>query len=134
MQFFLNPLLALSLAGFAIIFSTASPVITHKPIPVSSPTTSSYLPPTPVPTLSTSVNATSTSLIATTITNPGIPLYPSTIKDQSPTTLPHSSGGGCEYPHFSPSFKISPSFDIYLSFGTEPTKYISRLEMMKHIN
>lgn len=34
MQFSFNPLLALSIAGFAIIPSNTDPVITHKPIPV----------------------------------------------------------------------------------------------------
>ena len=112
MQFSFNPpLLALSLAGFAIIFSTtaANPVITHKPIPIASSstiTTSSFLPPPtllPITLGGTSVNATSTTLISTTTNpNPGIPLHPSTIQDQAPTTRPQpndgGSGNGCEYP------------------------------------
>lgn len=140
MQFSFNPLLALSFAGFAIIFSTANPVITHIPIPISSPTTSSFLPPTPLPTLGTSVNATSTSLIATTTPNLGIPLHPSTIEDKAPKTPPQPNGGGvCEYPHFFHSLENPPSFDIYQSSGTyiiekKKQKKTSGWEMMKHVN
>lgn len=123
MQFSFNRLLALSLAGFAIIFSTANPVITHKPIPVPFPTASSFLSPTPLTTtLGTSVNATSTSLIATTTTtsNPGIPLHPSTIQDQAPKTRLLPNGGGCEYPHlfFRPCRHEFP-FIWYLLFPLE---------------
>ncbi len=141
MQFSFNRLLALSLAGFAIIFSTANPVITHKPIPVSFPTTSSFLSPTPLTTtLGTSVNATSTSLIATTTTtsNPGIPLHPSTIQDQAPKTRLLPNGGGCEYSHFFfvPALMNSPSFDIYFFLWNTTLKkliIISGCEMMKHV-
>lgn len=141
MQFSFNRLLALSLAGFAIIFSTANPVITHKPIPISFPTASSFLSPTPLTTtLGTSVNATSTSLIATTTTtsNPGIPLHPSTIQDQAPKTRLLPNGGGCEYSHFFfvPALMNSPSFDIYFFLWNTTLKkliIISGCEMMKHV-
>lgn len=132
MQFSVNPLLALSIAGFAIILSTASPVITHKPIPVSFPTTSSFLPPAPLPTLETSVNATSTSLIVTTTTIPGIPHHPSTLKAQVPTTRPNGGVAGCEYPHLSPSLKNSLSFSIYIFFGQNESVINFDESVIKH--
>lgn len=110
MQLFFNIYLALSIAGFAIIPSTANPVITHKPIPVG-----------------ISLNATSTSLIPTTFINPGIPLQPSTITASVPTAIPTE---GCEHSHFSPYLKNY--LLSYLCFPWDRFKASYLKAMMKH--
>lgn len=94
MQFSFIPYLALSIAGIAILPSTANPVIIHTRI-----------------TVRALLDPTFTSLIPTTTINPGIPLQPSTVTGNIPIASPDKT---CERYLSSPSLKnyLSP---IYIS-------------------